>query len=105
MYLNRRNAYQPDIIFISNENLHRIKENGLHGVPDLVIEILSPATWRLDKEDKKDEYERSGVKEYWTIDPLDKTAEGFQLVNNEFQILPSEQGQLFIRLLNFTISF
>lgn len=105
VYLNRRNAYQPDIVFISNENLHKIKDNGLHGAPDLVIEILSPATWRIDKEDKKDEYERSGVKEYWMVDPTDKTTEGFQLVNGEFQLMPSEPGQLSIQLLDCTITF
>ena len=105
VYLDRKNAYQPDIIFIANENLHRIKENGLHGAPDLVIEILSPATWRMDKEDKKDEYERSGVKEYWMIDPADKTTEGFRLVGSEFESLPSEAGQIFLHLLNCTISF
>ncbi|MBD0277953.1 MAG: Uma2 family endonuclease [Flavisolibacter sp.] len=105
VYLNRRNAYQPDIIFIANENLHKIKEDGLHGAPDLVIEILSPATWRIDKEDKKDEYERSGVKEYWMVDPLDKSTEGFQLVHGEFQPLPAEQGKLSLQLLDCTITF
>lgn len=105
VYLNRRNAYQPDIVFVANENLHKIKENGLHGGPDLVIEILSPATWRTDKEDKKDEYERSGVKEYWLVDPADKTTEGFQLVNGEFQPLFSEPGKISIELLDCTITF
>lgn len=105
VYLNRRNAHQPDIVFIANKNLHKIKPNGLHGAPDLVIEILSPATWRFDKEDKKDEYERSGVKEYWLVDPTDKTAEGFQLMGNEFQPLSAEQGKLFIRRLNFSLAF
>lgn len=105
VYLSRRNAFQPDIIFNANENLHKIQHNGLHGAPDLVIEILSPATWRIDKEDKKDEYERSGVREYWIVDPIDKSTEGFQLVNNEFQPLPSEKGKLSIQLLNCTMSF
>jgi Uma2 family endonuclease len=105
VYLNRRNVYQPDIVFIANENLHKIKENGFHGAPDLVIEILSPATWRLDKEDKKDEYERSGVKEYWMVEPTDKTTEGFRLVNGEFQPLSSEPGTLPLQLLACTITF
>lgn len=105
VYLNRRNAYQPDIIFIANENIHKIKYNGLHGAPDLVIEILSPATWRIDKEEKKYEYERSGVKEYWTVDPSDKTTEGFRLVNGEFEPIPSDAGKLCLQLLGFTISF
>jgi Uma2 family endonuclease len=39
----------------------------LHGAPDLVIEILSPPTAKYDLEDKKDVYERYGVKEYWQL--------------------------------------
>ena len=105
VFLNRKNAYQPDILFIASENLHKIKENGLHGAPDLVIEILSPATWRMDKEDKKDEYERSGVKEYWLVDPTNKSSDGFQLLDGEFQSLPSEPGTIPLQLLRFTISF
>ena len=105
VYLNRRNAYQPDIVFIANENVHKIQDNGLHGAPDIVIEILSPATWRIDKEDKKDEYERSGVKEYWMVDPIDKSTEGFRLVENEFQPLPTETGKISIQLLNYSITF
>lgn len=53
VYLNRKNAFQPDIIFIANNDLDKLKENGFYGAPDLVIEILSPATWRFDKEEKK----------------------------------------------------
>ena len=105
VYLNRKNAFQPDIIFIANENLHKLEEDGFHGAPDLVIEILSPGSWRFDKEDKKDEYERSGVKEYWMVEPRDKTTEGFFLQNNEYQPLPSETGKISLQLLPLTITF
>lgn len=105
VYLNRKNAFQPDIVFVANENLHRIKEDGLHGAPDLVIEILSPSTWRYDEDDKKDVYERSGVKELWLVNPINKQAEGFFLVNDEFQPLPAEPGTLSFQLLNYTIRF
>jgi Uma2 family endonuclease len=105
VYLNRRNAFQPDIIFIANENLHKIKNDGFHGAPDLVIEILSPGTWRIDKEDKKYEYERSGVKEYWMVEPDDKSTEGFALVNGEFQPLPVEPGTISFHLFPFTLAF
>lgn len=105
VYLNRRNAYQPDIIFIANENLHKLQESGFYGAPDLVIEILSPGTWRFDKEDKRDEYERSGVAEYWMVDPADKTAEGFYLEAGQYQPIPLEKGQLDFRLFPFSITF
>lgn len=105
VYLNRRNAYQPDIIFIANENRNKLQENGFYGAPDLVIEVLSPGTWRFDKEDKRDEYERSGVKEYWMVEPGAKTTEGFVLQHNEFQPLPSGNGQLALQLLPLTLTF
>lgn len=105
VYLNRRNAFEPDLLFLANESLHKIKDNGVHGVPDLVIEVLSPATWHYDKGDKKDEYERNGVKEYWLVDPKDKSTEGFQLVNGEHQPLPAEKGKISFRLFNYSLSF
>ncbi len=61
VFLNTKNVYQPDIIFISNENINGLKENGFHGAPDLIIEILSPASMTFDKDFKKNEYEKSGV--------------------------------------------
>lgn len=105
VYLNRKNAYEPDLIFLANENVSKIKANGVHGTPDLVIEVLSPATWHYDKGEKKDEYERSGVKEYWMVDPKEKTTEGFQLVNGEYQPLPSENGKITFRLFDYTLTF
>jgi Uma2 family endonuclease len=105
VFLNQKNAYQPDIIFIAKDNLHKLKETGFYGAPDLVIEILSPATWRFDKEEKKDEYERSGVKEYWMIDPVDKTTEGFYLEGDELKTLPAEKEAITLKLLPLTIRF
>jgi Uma2 family endonuclease len=105
VYLNRRNVYQPDIIFIANDNLQNLQENGFYGAPDLVIEILWPGTWRFDKEDKKDEYERSGVKEYWMVDPADKTTEGFYMEKAEFQPLPAEKGKIDFRLFSLCLTF
>ena len=67
--------------------------------------MLSPATWRPDKEDKKNEYERSGVKEYWMADPADKSTEGFYLVAGEFQPLPAEPGTIAFRLFECTMTF
>lgn len=105
VYLNRRNAYQPDIIFIASENLHKLRESGFYGAPDLVIEILSPGTWRFDKEDKRDEYERCGVKEYWMVEPRERTTEGFLLQNGEYTLLPSETGKITLQLFPLQLTF
>ena len=44
VHLNNTNIYQPDIYFVSTKNLGSLKNNGFHGAPDLVVEILSPST-------------------------------------------------------------
>ncbi len=105
VYLERKNVYQPDICFISAENQHLIKENGLHGAPDLVIEILSPGTARYDMYDKKDVYERTGVKELWLIDPADKSATGYWLTNGEYQEFFKSNSFIELKLINLKIEF
>ncbi len=57
VHFSKRNILQPDIIFIANDNLDKIEKTGLQGAPDLVIEILSPATSHFDMEEKKSIYE------------------------------------------------
>ena len=58
---------QPDLLVICEKA--KIRENGIWGAPDLIVEILSPSTSRKDLREKYDLYQRSGVKEYWVIDP------------------------------------
>jgi Uma2 family endonuclease len=77
------NIRQPDIIFMSNEHLDRITEQ-LWGVPDLVIEILSESTAKVDKEDKYLEYQRAGVLEYWIVNPFKQSIEVFTLENETY---------------------
>lgn len=69
IYLDRTNAYQPDLIIVLNDRLHILTEAGAEGAPNLVIEILSPKTRQLDLEYKRKAYPRFGVQELWIIDP------------------------------------
>jgi Uma2 family endonuclease len=69
VYLDEVNVFQPDLLVVLNERLGILTEEGAEGAPDLVIEILSPKTRRLDLTNKKQEYARAGVKELWIIDP------------------------------------
>jgi Uma2 family endonuclease len=69
----------PDIFFVSNENLHRVKDNRLEGPADLTIDIISPESRSRDRGEKFYEYEQGGVREYWLLDPLRKRAEFYQL--------------------------
>jgi len=62
---------QPDIVVVCDES--KLDERGCKGAPDLVIEILSPATAAKDMKIKRDLFERHGVREYWLVHPTDKT--------------------------------
>jgi Uma2 family endonuclease len=73
---------EPDIIFISRENLERLKESHLEGPADLVIEIISQESLERDRVEKFEEYEEGGVREYWLIDSERKEAE-FYLLGEE----------------------
>lgn len=73
------NVVEPDLIYISKERQELIREAGIFGSPDLIIEIQSPGTLHVDAKRKKDIYERFGVREYWIVDPKEKKAEVFIL--------------------------
>jgi len=62
------NVYQPDVYFVSNERLNILTKQGPVGAPDLVVEVLSRSTAKLDKGSKLRVYSRSGVKELWLVD-------------------------------------
>ena len=73
--LSEDTVLQPDILFIDKDRAEIISEEGIHGAPDLVIEILSEQTAKRDRTYKKALYARYGVKEYWLVDPATKTVE------------------------------
>ncbi|MES2691944.1 MAG: Uma2 family endonuclease [Verrucomicrobiota bacterium] len=70
VYLTEHNVFQHDVLFVAAENLERFADDGLHGPPDLAIEVLSPSTAQLDKKNKRRVYAQVGVKELWLVDPL-----------------------------------
>ncbi len=65
----------PDVFFVANENLGRVKRLNLEGPADLVVEIISPGSRATDRGDKFYEYEQGGVPEYWLLDPERRQAE------------------------------
>ncbi|HJV46927.1 MAG TPA: Uma2 family endonuclease [Bacillota bacterium] len=77
---NDDNVVQPDLTIICDPT--KITKHGCEGVPDLIIEVLSPSTAKKDKREKKRLYERAGVKEYWIVDPLNHTIDIFTLTEH-----------------------
>ncbi len=65
---DQKNYLEPDILVVCEENREIIKEDGVHGAPDLVVEIVSPSTADRDYLEKLKMYQETGVREYWIID-------------------------------------
>jgi Uma2 family endonuclease len=64
---------QPDLAFVRKENQPRAGAGGFEGVPDLVVEILSPGTRRFDHKVKLPAFRDAGVPEVWMTDPMQRT--------------------------------
>jgi len=107
VYLDENsNAVQPDIVVVLNESKNIIDPNGhIHGVPDLLIEVLSPGNREYDLVKKKDLYERFGVKEYWIVDPETKLALLFELDKGIYQKREESIGSIKSILLKATFNF
>ena len=72
--LSDTDVVQPDLLFVSRDR-RRLLSGGdnVRGAPDLVVEILSPATADRDLGYKRALYAKHGVKEYWLVDPAAET--------------------------------
>lgn len=66
--LGNGDVYQPDLYYVRRERLDILDQQGAKGAPDLVVEILSPSTARLDQDMKRTVYAAAGVREIWFVD-------------------------------------
>jgi len=78
-----KNALLPDIVIVCDKK--KIDNAGCRGAPDLIIEIISPSTKKRDMKEKRNLYEKAGVKEYWIVDPYNNTVQVYLLQNNEYR--------------------
>jgi len=72
---------QPDLLVVCDKT--KLDERGCNGAPDLIIEISSPSSGKMDLTTKYDLYERHGVKEYWIVHPEEQTVIVFKRGNDE----------------------
>ena len=79
VYLDEHNVFQPDIIFVADNRLSILTDEGAAGAPTLVIEVLSERTARLDKQSKRKVYAGKGVEELWLVSPLTQSIEVYAL--------------------------
>jgi len=95
----------PDLMFIAKGNKGQLKRTEFDGIPDLIIEIVSPDSVVRDWREKYFEYEQAGVREYWVIDPGNDKMEVYYLGDHgSFERQKPEKGILKSKVLtNFWV--
>lgn len=98
VFLDEYNAPQPDLLFVSTRNQEIIQQKGVMGVPDLMVEIVSPGSVIRDSQlplrvRKKEIYEQSGVPEYWIVDPKYFTIEVYELTDSGYALFQDVEGE------------
>lgn len=86
---DRATPVQPDIVFVAQSRLHIVGRERIEGAPDLVVEILSRSTAARDRGLKFDLYAASGVREYWLVDPDERSLEVYVLRGQAYAPLGS----------------
>ena len=87
VYLGDEDFVQPDLVCVAQANRHIITKKNITGVPDLVVEILSPSTARNDRILKMNAYARHQVPHYWIVDPEAKTLEAFEWEKGAYRLV------------------
>lgn len=86
--LGEHESPEPDVAVVLSHRLHLLKRGHVDGPPDLVIEIVSPDSVHRDYEDKREQYEAAGVKEYWILDQRTRTPTFLVLDGGKFVEVP-----------------
>ena len=81
IYLDDLNVLQPDLLYVTSEHAARIHDDGIHGAPDLAIEILSPSSAALDRR-KRGLLAKAGTVEFWQVDPALRQIQRFVFAEN-----------------------
>lgn len=84
--LSMTDVVEPDLFFVSSQRSEIITKKNVVAAPDLVIEILSKSTEAIDRNLKKDLYQKNGIKEYWIVDPEEVLIEQYILMDGLFEI-------------------
>ncbi len=77
LYIDDLTVLQPDLVFVADDQKEILVPKGIEGAPYLVIEVLSPSNSFIDRNTKKKLYLDFGVKEYWMVDPANRTLEAY----------------------------
>ena len=88
---------EPDLVYVSNAKKNLIKERGVFGSPDLVVEVLSKGNKKMDRTRKFKLYAQFKVPHCWIVDPMEKTMELHELKKEEYQLTAKKRGNEIIK--------
>ncbi|MBA2521338.1 MAG: Uma2 family endonuclease [Chloroflexia bacterium] len=85
-------AVQPDLLYVNPDRPGGLTSSYVAGVPDLVVEVLSPSNRSHDRVTKFGIYAEAGVQEYWIVDPVSETVTLYVLTEGRYVERPIEDG-------------
>jgi Uma2 family endonuclease len=98
--LGHHNIVQPDILFVLKEHVGMLTESGVIGVPDLLVEVVSPVSRRIDRIRKTATYATFGTPEFWLVDPDTETILAQELRDGRYHPIPLEDGLIRSKVLD-----
>jgi Uma2 family endonuclease len=90
------NYLEPDLVFVQRGRESILRERGVEGAPDLVVEVISPSTASRDRKQKRETYARFGVAQYWVVDPSKRRIEAYR---------PTTAGETNVEIATGTLSW
>jgi Uma2 family endonuclease len=98
--INRTSLREPDLLFFRKERLDQMTTRGVHGAPDLAIEIVDSPKARREAVGKQAQYEAIGVAELWVIDLPRKEVRQFAFAEDELRpVAPETEGEIASRVV------
>lgn len=93
---------RPDLFYFTKERMHLVQgDKAIEGPPDLCVEIISPTSGGIDRNDKFKQYAKAGVPYYWIVDPPPQTIEAFRLTGGRYRPVGRGSGSDVVRLPPF----
>ena len=85
--LDPEDGVEPDLVYVARERMHIISARGINGVPDLLVEVLSPSSRARDEGIKLRRYAAAGVPHYWTLDPDARVLRPYRLSDEGYELV------------------
>lgn len=89
--LSDHSVVQPDLIYLGPER-RALAQDRIRGIPDLLVEVLSPSTVRRDRGTKRALYARCGVPEYWIVEISERQFDAYVLADGRYEVVEAIDG-------------